>query len=46
MCFAPQLLMVMGALISSMGGAVLLSKYADCSQGIMGKQKQAPSITT
>ncbi len=35
MCFVPQPLMVMGALIASMGGAVLLSKYADCEKGIM-----------
>jgi hypothetical protein len=35
MCFAPQPLMVMGALIASMGAAVLLSKYADCNSGIM-----------
>lgn len=35
MCFVPQPLMVMGALIASMGAAVLLSKYADCERGIM-----------
>jgi hypothetical protein len=35
MCFVPQPLMVMGALIASMGAAMLLSKYADCERGIM-----------
>lgn len=34
MCFVPQPLMVMGALIASMGAAMLLSKYAECNRGI------------